>query len=579
MKRNPLLFFDRVLSGKSWQQLGLVLLLFITVLLCVASVYTLFGRHGRFDKNIHQAFVDMTNTETVRDSVYGFLQPNINELGQFETTKPESRNKPGFWKVFGLAFVFVLGAVFFTGLLIATITNIWRARAEKYRRGTVKYRFSGHIVFLGYNNLIAGMIQKICEKEDVVVVGVEENASAVSDKIKNRLFDKYRKKVVVLKADSCNRGDLERLRIPYAKEVYIIGEHDDAYNLKCYRTIYELSLCNRSSETKMPQCYVNLQSQATLTLFRTYASAGELGIDFTEFHSFSFYDEWARLMIQKKWQGSENLQYHFIVAGMTEMGVALARKAALLCHHPNNDKPTIITFIDEKAHSRSKNFIIQHQDFFEHDDQIKDVKFEFVEGDLSIETIRQDISKKACNSQLTTTIAICYNDSRHNITMGINLPNNVYEEKSNVHIWVYQPTSGDLGKYLKGSRYKNVITFGMSGNKLDIRNEENIFKAKLINHYFYRENDSNIDYSNLFLIDKEWEAISISDRWSYIRRAEFIPFLLQYKDDMSKMVKLEHNRRVADDALFGKKGSLSQQQDQEKYINAIQYDIAPHKLN
>lgn len=599
--KNPILLIDRQLSGKWYEQLGLITVLFVFVLICVTFSYTFFGRHGRFDMNIHQAFVDMTNPETVRDSAYASLY-NYNEFEQVSAEAQSSPNHPGFWKVFGLAIVFVLGSVFFTGLLIATITNIFRARSDKFRRGTVKYFFKKHFVFLGYNNLIPGMIQKICDENASnlnavrIVVGVEKDASTINDIIKNRLFDDYRKRVVVLQTDSCNRKDLERLNVTRAKEVYIVGEHDDAYNLKCYRTIYELSLCENSTEIRMPQCYVNLQSLSTLALFRTYASAGELGVDFKYFHAFNFNDEWVRTLLQNnEIEEDKGLQRRIIIAGITDIGVFLARKAAVLCHYPDEEKPTIITFIDREMDERSKEFISQHRNFFNYckytiqtkDGSVThcptnteialDIEFEFIEGDLSDDAIRQELFNIADDPQQTSVIAICHCDSQQNVTLGLNLPDVVYEKKSNILVWVYQPTSFDLGKYLKNSLYKNVITFGMSGYMLDVRNKKNAFYAKRINHFFLHKYEDVISYSNQRLIDAEWEATSVFDHWSCVRRAEFTPSLLKYREDIFAMAKMEHKRKVADKLIYGvplsKEDVDLPKNINEKYIKAILNDI------
>ena len=469
-----------------------------------------------------------------------------------------------------LAAVYLLGAVAFSGVLIATITNIIRLRASKFRSGAVSYKFKRHIVFLGYNNLIANIIQNIFEKENEkvwIVVGVEDKASTISDKIKNRLWEKNRRYVVTLKADSCNREDLERLRIPYAKEVYIIGEHDDAYNLKCYRTIYELSLKEPSSKNRMPQCYVNLQSQSTLALFRTYASAGEIGVDFTNFHAFNFKDEWASALLlkdSKRFNNNDECHNHIIIAGMTEMGIFIAQEAVLLCHYPKTS--TTITFVDEAVEMRKNGFIAQHQKLFEHNDML-DVDFEFVEGELFDDLY---------DSRSITTIAICYDDSQRNMAVGLNLPEKIYAN-GNVSVWIYQPTSGDLGKYLKNSRYKNVVTFGMSGDLLDIRNKKDTRIAKRINHYFRRCNATKIDYSNQRLIEMEWEELSIYDRWSCLRRAVFTSVLSKYAHDLSVMTDLERRRSVAERMLFP--SETTEPIDYTKYIISLKEDICPEMFN
>lgn len=578
----PFLIIDRNLAGKSLKQLLGAIIPFAIVFVGVFLCY-LFIRNGSVYEKLGQAFVDTTVPSTIYNEVYDTIQPFNNDVGQCNA-------KPSLGDIIWFTIIYIFGTIAFTGLLISAITNIWRTRAEKFRRGTVSYNFKGHIVFIGYNNLVPGMIQKICEEnEDTrVVVGVEDKASTISDKIKNRLWEKYRNNVVTLKADSCNREDLKRLRVPYAEEVYIIGEHDDAYNLKCYRTIYELSLCDYSRESKMPKCYVNLHSQATLTLFRTYASADELGIDFTNFHSFSFYDEWAKYMIKKHWESSEDIQDHFIIAGMTEMGIALARKIVLLCHKPSKEKHTIINFIDDDMVSKSKLFIIQNQDFFdrchykiktrqvylthepEADKDLLDVAFEFIEGNLSEEEIRQKLNDTALDEKKTTTIAICHDDPQQNITMGLSLPKNFNGDNCDARVWIYQPTLGDLGKYLESERYTYFETFGMSGEELDVRNEICTKRALLINHFFLHKKEPTLDFSKKFLIETEWEGTDIAKRWICIRHAEYIPFLTKYKDSDSKMTTVERNRSVADIFLFGEESLYSLENDfYSKYIDAL----------
>ncbi|MBO7529825.1 MAG: hypothetical protein J6T37_08125 [Bacteroidales bacterium] len=570
-RKNPFLFIDRILAGKWYHQLLMALIPFALLLIIVIAI-----RSGSWGERFGKAFVDTTTTETIRKSLYDTNKSDSYNIGTEKAINKLERKKNN-GEIFGFTIIYVLGVVSFTGLIISAITSIWRSRSEKFCRGAVSYNFKGHIVFIGYNNLVPGMIQKICEEnEDTrIVVGVEDQASTISDKIKNRLWEKYRKNVVTLKADSCNREDLKRLQIPYAKEVYIIGEYDDAYNLKCYRTIYELSLYKSYSKCKMPQCYVNLQSQSTLKLFRTYASAGEIGVDFTNFHAFNFQDEWASTLLLKdsiRFNDINDCHNHIVIAGMTEMGIFIAQEAVLLCHYPNTH--TTITFIDDAAEIRKKNFIAQHQNLFDHSDLL-DVDFEFIEGNLTDEKVRLNLSNHADDLGKVVTIAICYDNPQQNISLGLNLPENIYGDKNNVRVWIYQPTSGDLGKYFKNSHYKNVVTFGMSGDLLDIRNKKNNQIAKRINHYFRRCNEDQIDYSNQRLIEMEWEELSIYDRWSYLRRATFIPVLLQNKNDVSMMIELERRRSVAEVLLFGyisTKNECYNGINYENYINNI-YDI------
>lgn len=528
--KHVLLWIDRIISGNWLKQLGVATVIFFVVFVLVVIFYLIFKSDGW--KSIAEAFVDLVSPVTAWNDANG---------------------SPSVFSFLGYSFVYFLGVVVFSGLFVATITNILRTRSDRFRMGTVTYHFKEHIVFLGYDDMIVGMILKLCEERKGkvrIVVGVEDNVYEINDKIKNRLYGRYKDNVVVLQADGCNRTDLEkRIRVPHAERVYIIGEHDDAYNLKSYRTIYELSLCSKKKDfdERMPQCYVNLRHKSTLTLFQTYATVGDIGVDFSKFHVFNFYDEWARHMIvgenleQERridMDGKPDKQLHLVVVGMTEMGIALARQAMLWCHYPNDFK-TKITFIDPQADLYSKLFIGSHQHLFKechhtlfnefpyiekNENSDLDIEFEFYKAYISDDDIRGEIVKWATDKEQLLTIAICLPKASQSFGAGIYLPEELFNEKNNVPIWVYQPTYGDMGNYLSGSRYKNIITFGMSGESLDICNEEIIKTAKNINHYIRNHKHTEgkevaVYYDNERWIEMEWQSNDIHKKWMCINRA------------------------------------------------------------
>ena len=538
---HPLLYYDRAMAGKPFRQIVAAFIIFVSVLLMVAGIYFLCS--GR---TLGQTFVDMVSPVTVQKEAYKDTNPWLVVLG-FST-------------------IYTIGTIFFTGYFVATITNFIRTRADKFKQGTVKYPFRHHIVFLGYDDLIIGMIQKLCDDgQKRIVVGVENNASDINDRIKNRLFNEHKDKVVVLQADGCNRSELERLRIPFADCVYIIGEHDDAYNLKSYRTIYELSLCKTNFRERMPQCYVNLRHKSTLALFQTYATAGDIGVDFSAFHAFNFNDEWARYMIcgdglkkesriDYRDDDSNNVrQVHLVIAGMTEMGRALARQAMLECHYPNNIS-TKITFIDPQTELLSKQLIGSHQKLFEHchyayydssaqlveehhpkKEETLDIEFEYYVADISDIPIREKLKEWCSDECQLLTIAICLPKASQSFAAGIHLPKKFFDKK--IPVWIYQPTYGNLGNYLRGSSYyNNIVTFGMSGEQLDICNKNTIDKAKLINHCYHNwDKNGEVNYDNPLWIDAEWQAIDVNERWMYINRASRLSAIRHMVKDFSNL--------------------------------------------
>lgn len=583
------LWIDRVITGNPWQQIAVASVVFLIVLCVIGAIYS-FKPDSNVGNSFARAFVDMISPVTVRNTAYDTVQyipqeivmksdvghDTLQHIPQMIIEKREVEGR----RIWGLSIVYFLGAIFFSGLFIATITNMLRTESDRFKQGTIKYHFSKHIVFIGYDDMIVGMIQRICEERDgaaYIVVGVEENASKINDKIKSRLYGKYKKNIVVLQADGCNRKELDRMRVSYAESVYIIGEHDDAYNLKSYRTIYELSLCQKEFEKRMPQCYVNLRHKSTLTLFQTYATAGDIGVDFSAFRAFNFNDEWAKYMIVGEGLAEKNRidrgknpgakQVHFVIVGMSEMGRALARYAMLWCHYP--DCSTKISFIDPQADLNSKQFIGSHQQLFERlnytyfDNFAKqisehkvsnpyDIEFEFYATDISNLSIREQLQQWGQDEQQLMTIAICLPKASQSFAAGIYLPDEIFSKEGGSPVWIYQPTYGDLGNYLKGSHYANIVTFGMSGEPLDLCDKKNLERAKLINHYLKNRFEGIVTFDNQQLIDTEWEAIDINEKWRCINRASRVKAMkkmLEKKDicnfeeeDFIRLANIEFNR-------------------------------------
>lgn len=565
-------------------------MVFIVVLCFISTIYSLFKPVPNVGNSLARAFVDMISPVTVRNTAYDTVQYISQEtLGEsdichgdlqfFPQTIVMKRESDG-WQIFWLSVVYFLGAIAFSGLFIATITNMLRTESDRFKQGTIKYHFSKHIVFIGYDDMIVGMIQRICEERNrsvYIVVGVEENASKINDKIKSRLYGKYKKNIVVLQADGCNRKELDRLRVSYAESVYIIGEHDDAYNLKSYRTIYELSLCQKDFEKRMPQCFVNLQHKSTLTLFQTYATAGDIGVDFSSFHAFNFYDEWAKYMIVGAGLAEKNRldrdmnpgakQIHLVIVGMTEMGRALARYAMLWCHYP--DCSAKISFIDPQADLNSKQFIGSHQQLFERlnyahfDNSAKqisehkvsnpyDIEFAFYVADISNLSIREQLLQWSQDEHQLLTIAICLPKASQSFAAGIYLPDEIFSKEGGTPVWIYQPTYGDLGNYLKGSHYTNIVTFGMSGEPLNLCDKKNLERAKLINHYLKNRYEGTVNFDNQRLVDAEWESIDINEKWRCINRASRVKTMEKMvgekdicnfeEEDIIRLANIEFNR-------------------------------------
>ena len=362
-KRNFKLFLSRVMAGSIGKQLIMSFSIFLIAFILVWALY------GFNCENLKKAYVDMVSPVSLRNSTYETLQPYA--FGKQVTLHHNSTNYWRYW------IAYLSGTIVFSGVLIATITNVFRSWGERFKNGVMQFSFHRHVVFLGYNDMVPGMIEKLCGDEYYpegvrIVVGVPDQVQETYMKIKNCLSKRQRKCVVVMKADICNTDDLKRLNVHKTVDVYIIGTQDDAYNLNSYEKIH--GLCKRDHH---PNCYVQMRYQSTFALFQRYQENKD---NLEHFHAFNFPDSWARKMfkdcngIDNRKNGAINLnpnsdkQFHLVIVGMTEMGEALAREAAFICHYPNYVTKNIrsrITFIDPQAKNQMNNFTGKYNHLFD----------------------------------------------------------------------------------------------------------------------------------------------------------------------------------------------------------------------
>lgn len=573
------LWLDRTISGGIWKQVLVAFVLFGIVFVILGIAYSVSLQRCAFN----QTFADMSSPISLRSILYD--------------TENKGLQFPHNWLVWS---AYILGTILLSGVLIATITNGLRTRSDRFRKGDVRYRFRGHIVFLGYDDMVIGMIKRLCVKtQSRIVVAVAGDAAKCYDMLYPSLDKQERRRVVVLRANRCNRVDLRRLRVGKASAVYIIGEPGeetrDTLNMNSFNEISKL--CPKT----MPECYVNISHQSTFALFQTYAGSGDKQFDaaLAHFHSFNFYNEWARLMVTGEYSGLNSSshidsrtgdsicdhpekQVHLVIVGMTQMGEALAREAAFVCHYPGYLKcgtKTRITFIDKAARERMTSSVSQYHHLFDHccytfqnlnsgvgaveehkpkaEKDFLDIEFEFIESNVESPSVRDKFVEWAADTKQYLTLAICFESSHHGIATALYLPDAVVE--NNIPIWVYQSAQGDLASYLKGSKFSNVVAFGMSGEEIPNRfDSEDIVCAQRLNHFYLHLKDTEVDYSNKEIIRGEWKSSLVFDRWSSLYNVAAIPVKLKgiggidkLKNRIEDVARVEHNRWNVEKLLMG----------------------------
>lgn len=555
-----------------WGYIIVAIVLTTMVLLGVGAYYCCHGESNPIGK----AFADMVSPVTLRSVAYESNTKAVVDTCSYDnkvtSIKASDRS------LLGVSLLFLFGTLVFSGLVIASLTNTMRNWADRFKQGRLRVgKFSGHIVIIGYNDMVLGILQKIISEEEekgikkkdlpMILVGVKSDVQATWYRIRNHTesISNNRDRIIVYNIDSNNDYHLTNmLQVQCASEVYIIGEKDDADNLKVYKKI--LDKC----EIWKPECYVHLKYQSTLALFQTYTEG------LKHFHAFNIHDVYARQLFSKEKcapsiGANSDKHAHLVIVGMTEMGEAIAREAAFLCHYPNyvtNGIRTKVTFIDQQAEEHMAYFIGRHHHLFElcrykgidnktsvPTKDFLDIEFEFIQANIANKAIQKKITEWAIDEKQALIIAVCTDQPHRSMAAGLYLPNSVFENK--IPVWVYQPAKSDMKDYLNHSHFDNIVTFGISGGELDLKNTTIVQQAKRLNNFYLHSTEEEVKYDKE-VVNDEWEKIEIFNKWSNVYNVSAIQIKLDsiggldhLNENIEVLAQVEHNRWNVEKLLMG----------------------------
>ena len=286
-----------------------------------------------------------------------------------------------FWARIVAMVISTFGSICLSGLLISTITNVFERRSERYKTGFSYYKLKDHIVIIGSDQMVHGLVnQLITYTNSTIVVMTSENVEQTRHTLRADIKDKKRRdRIVVNYGVRDSELYLRAVNVMEAKEVYLLGDTSefddiesfhDSLNVQCLTVIAKL--CKAAGRKALP-CHVLFDYKTTYHVFQ-YADLGAEITEYVSFHPFNFYDFWARKVLVAGHSTEENITYkpldyipitsaesdkfvHFIIIGMSKMGQAMALQAAHIAHFPNyKRRKTKITFIDRNGKMEMNEF-------------------------------------------------------------------------------------------------------------------------------------------------------------------------------------------------------------------------------
>lgn len=454
---------------------------------------------------------------------------------------------------------------------------------------------------------------------DYVILLTNEKAEKIREQISSYLTYDEKKRVIIYNGQLDSIEEIYKLHINRATEIYVLGENSkddvshsyhDTQNMRCVHNIASY-LTDKCVERKII-CRVLFEYQTTFSVFQ-FSDLPDNIRQHLVFIPVNAYENWAQRVLvkgeytetvkrilpalrkidlmptginkifhpvvnylqsimSKNNEEPRTVRYapldgtgicatskdhvHFVVVGMSKMGVAMAIQAAQVAHYPNfssgrrNDKGEIlkepspirtrITFIDENAENEMNFFMGRFQNLFAlsryryvdasgknydankpwedamtfadckytmQGDNFIDIEWEFVKGNVQSPAVMEYLKEAAAQADCLLerksllTIAICHPLAHEAIAAALYMPGEVYDNA--LQILVYQREASDIIYNLsqkedvyKHKRYAKLRPFGMQYADFTM-DKENFFKAQLCNYVYALIFDNGIDNKHI----------------------------------------------------------------------------------
>lgn len=537
--------------------------------------------------------------------------------------------------------VTLTGAVIFTAMLITVLGNIVSNRIQNYKKGRVRYNFDNHVLVLGANSMLVNMLNEFIQtgvhQNRRIVVLTTQDTEELHDRILSDVPDMDSKlDVTWLNGSRIIEKTLRNIQLDEAYSIYILGEDDeldhDSINLECWDLVK--SICR--DLTRAVQCYLVVDRVSTYHVLQYGMKKKDTWLYLNIINSL---ENWAqRVLVSRDYlpfceNHGENCCFpaidrggidkdsdktvRFVIYGMNQMSYAMASTVAHIAHFPNfknGENKTKICFICPDIKQEMDFFLGHYANIFmlsyakyvfwdahgnkswryictprkDYGDFL-DIEWEFIDGSIESENVRQLLMEWAENEKEYLSLAICESESDAAVATSLYLPEEIY--RKDVPVFVYQPLSGEVLKYAHGTRkYGNIYPFGMKNECYDPLFRKRIVKAKRINYLYHLQNNG-IPYDGMGaqeVLEKYWDTkLEYIFKLSNLYAANSIPVKLRsvgidpssIDDDthltysqIKVLSEVEHNRWNMERLLLG---TMPLPKDQRDEINSMFASINP----
>ena len=512
------------------------------------------------------------------------------------------------WALVVSSITFVIGAFIFNGAIIGIITNFIERRVANHKEGRIHYLKSGHYIIMGYDDMAPSFISHIFgrDKDAYILILTAKDTIGVRERLMKSFSEQRMKHIIINYGHRTSIEYYKDIRLESAEEVFVVGNHSnaahDAINVECVDSISRYLKDKEQKPARITCVFKDLDTYAAFKTSEIFKEIKNLNIDFLPYN---FYTGWAKQVFVKRFyrdfdnpgqeyhyplvyengiKPGDDKYVHLVFVGTTNFAVAFAMEAANVLHFPNaNKRKTRITFIDVKVDKEKDEFITRNRHFFEvqpyyfydltneEDEKIEkqglrdeyviftdkdrgflDVEFEFIKGNVFSKKVQDEISKWASehnDEKQCLSIFLALADQRENFVMGMNMPDEVYDNE--VPVFIRQNRSdnfvtnlrnedtkkegeklaysvvknGELESKERDARYAHIYPFGMNETAFSA-DDHSLKRAKLINYLYETANYETYKFQSILVLDAipetkiweeanaMWQKLSVALKWS-----------------------------------------------------------------
>lgn len=406
-----------------------------------------------------------------------------------------------------VTFMSLSGTILLSGVLISTISNIIERRVDAIKSGKVTYyKIKQHYVIIGFCDTTISLIKEICRKDknSFLLLMSGQDSVTIRSAIQSHLSKEDEARVIIYFGNIESEEELARLNIHLANEVYILGDEGmmgrDSKSIESVHKVSKLRgnpmgkpLLNVYVQFDRIPSYSNIQK---LVLPKEYVCYEDVPNIY--FRPFNYFENWARqlwsLYSVENNYGFKPLFYkpltmspdngrlvpdngtsfvHLVIVGFNRMGRSLFLEALRVCHYTNYDDGveldrqvrTKITIIDKNMNDLLPYFKAQ---FPYLDTQIFDININYMNADVCSQEVRDFLVGLSSDVDCMPTIAVCVSEPDMSLSLGLNLPPQIYEK--NIPVLIRQEIQTDLGRLINSDsgKFRNVNIFGMLDQGMSI---------------------------------------------------------------------------------------------------------------